>query len=440
MNLTLLPVELYSDLNNDGTLTSADSGLTGSPYASGATNEQKDKGTEFMFKNDTMSNGAWDKGATGAPASANDDDAEEIVIKAGLTEGEVWLDHPAIAGLKFYDSAQCTTELPLKPTNKFTLGSRAWPEHIFVRADGTINFPATNPQNEGDLKLMVKPTGAGAAIEAAKMKLTIVEKLGATKHHRAALDYIYERNATHYTQTADYDGLKVPFVVMSESLAELQGINAKVGTLEGITAVAGSASWKDCTAIINATYTHDETNDGGFYKLHDGELVHGSAMDATCSVKNAVSGSPRHNYVASRGVGVFAWAAGDVHHTATEGTGGMAIAVPNVQPFTAISRIIVDQDKLVYVASHYSEFWNSAPYTKYETDLKKGITSSTLYLCDGGSSSALSVIKPDASAHEIKMQGPRHNPPTWNPITFLKSASTLYLKTYIGIKTNKPRP
>jgi hypothetical protein len=433
-------VELYSDLNNDGQLTSADSGLTGSPYASGATNEQKDKGTEFMFKNDNMSNGAWDKGATGAPASANDDDAEEIVIKPGITEGEVWLDHPAIAGLKFYDSAQCTTELPLKPTNKFTLGSRAWPEHIFVRADGTINFPATDPQNEGDLKLMVKPTGAGAAIEAAKMKLTIVEKLGATKHHRAALDYIYERNATHYTQTADYDGLKVPFVVMSEPLAELQGINAKVGTLEGITAVAGSASWKDCTAIINATYTYDETNDGGFYKLHDGELVHGSAMDATCSVKNAVSGSPRHNYVASRGVGVFAWAAGDVHHTATEGTGGMAIAGPNVQPFTAISRIIVDQDKLVYVASHYSEFWNSAPYTKYETDLKKGITSSTLYLCDGGSSSALSVIKPDASAHEIKMQGPRHNPPTWNPITFLKSASTLYLKTYIGIKTNKPRP
>jgi hypothetical protein len=192
-------VELYSDLNNDGTLTSADSGLVGKPYASGASDDEKDKETEFIFANDSLSNGAWDKednDTPGKPSDADDDDAEEIAIKPGITEGEVWFDHPAIAGLKFYKTRKCTEEIQLAPSNHFTISSsNPWPAKVFMRAE-SVNFTSTtNPQVEGDLKLMIKPAGGAAAgIEAAKMKLTIVREMRAKKYFQAVRDYIFENN------------------------------------------------------------------------------------------------------------------------------------------------------------------------------------------------------------------------------------------------------
>lgn len=57
---TLLPIDLATDLNNDGQITSADSALREAATKSGASDTDKKKGTEYMFINDKMSNGVWD--------------------------------------------------------------------------------------------------------------------------------------------------------------------------------------------------------------------------------------------------------------------------------------------------------------------------------------------------------------------------------------------
>ena len=138
--VSLRPVELYSDLNNDGELTSADGGLVGKPYASGASEAEKDKGTEFMFANDNLSNGAWDKEDTttpGKPDDADDDDAEPIFVGIGALpdESKVWLEHPATAGLKFYRDRECTEEIPLSSSQPYVVGgSVEWPDDNIVEA------------------------------------------------------------------------------------------------------------------------------------------------------------------------------------------------------------------------------------------------------------------------------------------------------------------
>lgn len=198
----LIPVVLISDLSNDGQITAADTPLRDAAMASGATDEIKDKGTEFIFHNDMLSNGIWDKEDTDPtrPATAqDDDDAEEIVIEPGITEGEVWLEHPAIAKLSFYKTRDCNAadKVNLSPTSKFTVSaSNPFPDKLFMRADvdGALTYPPADPQFAGDLVLKIKVGTNGQEIEAVKMKLTVVKQLGAKKFFHASRDYILENN------------------------------------------------------------------------------------------------------------------------------------------------------------------------------------------------------------------------------------------------------
>jgi len=198
--VSLVTVDLISDLNNDGQITAADNPLRDAAMESGATDEIKDKGTEFIFHNDNLSNGAWDKEDTdpARPTTAkDDDDAEEIIIKPGITEGEVWLDHPAISGLSFYKTRECkqADKVNLSPTNKFTVSaSNPFPDKLFIRAEGSLAYPDANPQVEGDLVLKIKIGTNGQEIEAVKMKFTIVKEFGAKKYFSASDDYIGENN------------------------------------------------------------------------------------------------------------------------------------------------------------------------------------------------------------------------------------------------------
>jgi hypothetical protein len=222
----ILPVEFYSDLNNDGQLTSTDSGLVGKPYASGASEEEKDKGTEFMFANDNLSNGAWDKEDTtteGKPADADDDDAEELRINPGITEGEVWLDHPAIAGLTFYEDKKCTQPINLSPSQRRAVStSNPFPKKVFVRAE-SVRFPdANNPQVEGDLVLKIK-VGV-QEIDATKIKLTVVKNFGAQKYFLAARDYIFENNTRLFVKDSKYSASTFRVCTICEELATLSPI------------------------------------------------------------------------------------------------------------------------------------------------------------------------------------------------------------------------
>ncbi len=230
-DVELLPVELYSDLNNDGQLTSADSGLVGKAYASGVSEDEKDKGTEFMFANDQLSNGAWDKEDSttpGKPAGTDDDDAEELHINPGITEGEVWLDHPAITGLKFYRDKKCTQQINISTSSHFDLTpDNPFPDKVFMRAE-SVNFTDTsNPQVEGDLKLIIKPDGGDAnGIEATKMRLTVIKDLGSQKYFHGVRDYIFENNTKTFTHHKNYGtSTRYRIVAMREESTEMFGLD-----------------------------------------------------------------------------------------------------------------------------------------------------------------------------------------------------------------------
>ena len=180
--VNLLPVEVISDLNNDGEITSADNPLRDAALESGATDEEKDKGTEFLFVNDQLSNGLWDGEDSDPDKPADekdDDDAQEIKINPGITEGEVWLEHPAITGLSFYKTRECkeADKVNLSHDSRFSVSSEnPFPDKLYVRADGDFE----DAQIEGDLILKIKVGGENAQeIEALKMKFTLVKKLGA---------------------------------------------------------------------------------------------------------------------------------------------------------------------------------------------------------------------------------------------------------------------
>ncbi len=74
-----------------------------------------------------------------------------------------------------------------------------------MRAE-SLSFPDADPQLEGDLKLMIKPTGGAAnGIEATKMKLTVIKDLKARKYFVGARDYILENNTRFFVHDKVYN-------------------------------------------------------------------------------------------------------------------------------------------------------------------------------------------------------------------------------------------
>jgi hypothetical protein len=271
---SVLPVELLTDLNNDGKIDSADSALVVKPYLpeldnSSGTNSaielERDKGTEFLFTNDDLSNGAWEKADTltdGKPGEiVDDDDAEELKIKFGLDAGDLWMEHPAIDSLSFYKTKECKTtdKINIKESAKFALSSsNRLPDNLFVRADGPISFETTNIQKDGDLVLKYQPPG-GQAVEATKMKFTVVSGVGALKYFQAARDYIFERNTNLHVRERGYP-LNNPQTVfrictMREEATTLTPIETAQRSFVDSAQLCGiervAARWEDLTVLIN---------------------------------------------------------------------------------------------------------------------------------------------------------------------------------------------
>jgi hypothetical protein len=331
----LVPVELITDIDNDGKIGGADRGLAQEAIESGATEEEIDEGTEFLFANDNLSNGAWDTEDTtteGKPADADDDDAEELRINPGITEGEVWLDHPAIAGLKFYRDKKCTQPINLSPSQRLTI-SASTPDKVFVRAE-SVNFPdPRNPQVEGELKLMIKPPGGAAAgIEAAKMKLTIVKTLGAEKYFYAATDYIYENNSKFCARDWKKGGHEYRVISMLESKTTMDVYDAYPAKEKGIDEVIASQSSQ--TVIINGNQCFDLenifTHPPGFTTKCHGRIVSGGTLlqppsdDRTADPGSPLAGS-EGSYI-SQSSGTFSLKGGIVPVAAGLGSamGGMS--------------------------------------------------------------------------------------------------------------------
>lgn len=487
VTLSLLPVELYTDLNNDGKVNAEDGLLTNLPYRYGATEPEKDKGTEFMFANDNLSNGAWDKDDSvtpGKPATAiADDDAEEIHINPGITEGEVWLTHPGIAGLKFYEDSGCTHEIHLSPSQHRTVvPAIPFPARVFARAESvtfpsetTQSVPRPNPQPpvtvkvgarhvDGDLTLWIKPPGGPAAgIAAAKMKLTIVQGVGSDKFYRAAIDYIYEQNTSYCTRYIEAGATKSRCTVMLASQSGIVGINAKPRGggiyMYNIDDVIARAPNKQLTVVMNCTYAADDSgHDEFFFKLFRGTLWTGlQTYDDSCSIVSPFDagngpGKPDiRGYVTDETVpplGRIKFGIGEVPNRldpnpqALHGSGGLpkggasdAGIHGRVDGWTCLAEIKIDNERLLVTAVEDPD----SIYTpiQFAMDLARPHNvESNIYWPDPGGSFCYALITPGAPGNPIGTlktiaKGERH---IWKG-----KAARECIKPYIGFVSLPPR-
>ncbi|MCX6853891.1 MAG: hypothetical protein NTV80_03190, partial [Verrucomicrobia bacterium] len=433
--IRLKSVMLYSDLNNDGKLDTEDERLSAVPYsnpdsgvaAGGTAIEQIEKGTEYLFFNDEISNGSWDREDSTAPPTTpdpadstkqipvGDDDAKEFFASHSITDGQVWFTHPAIAALSFYRDKQCTDKInELTAGAKMTLSSGTggvyWPGKIFIRADIPISFDPVSLQFAGDLSLMVSTASTPTPTVAKKMKLTVLRGLGAESHHAAALDYILENNSYQMNRrvdVSDIEDTRSNYAVIIEERSSPVGINAFLNDYRSITMVTAAGSrWDDCAVVVNGTYAATPASvpmlgGTGYYDKHQGELYYGGTWDTSCSVVSTWSAaqfyccseipSPKTVF----GVGALNPA------TALNGTAGT--------PATRINRTVnwsaIGQAKLSRGAGLLLIGSGSANKLDIFHDaLSQGAIAAEYRELDGGSSIALSVQMIDKK-HKVRTAG-----------------------------------
>jgi hypothetical protein len=466
-------VEVISDLNNDGQITAADNPLRDAAAAIGATDEIKDKGTEFIFQNDNLSNGIWDKEDTDPArpaAEKDDDDAEEITIKPGITYGEVWLDHPAIAGLSFYKTRECNAadKVNLSPTSKFTVSaSNPFPPKLYMRADGTLTYPAADPQFEGDLVLKIKVGTDGQEVEAVKMKLTVVKQFGAKKFFHATRDYIFENNTALFTNQKQYyeatmfnDAGVSTITTMRQEAALMRALDAfRTPTkLYGIDSV--TAAYPGSTVIINGNMTFDEQDIGGgkiMTRRCHGRLVSAGALNTGTSSDNDNENSPPPNifgipnplrgselagingkYIAMSN-GIFQFAKGRVPLAPipSEALGGLSTnySVQNPDQLMGIAPVGTEFKMLFTVTNKVT---TSGITTQISIDAKRsgveslpggGANELNLFKFDGGTSLALSYSNPSGIL-KTPIKGSKHTGRYLNDYC---------IHTYVLLKSSKPR-
>lgn len=277
---TLIPVDLISDLNNDGLITEEDRELRDASLKSSATADEIEKGTEYHFVNDTLSNGRWDVQDTGAtsfvyagpdihgdpgaqgygkmpaPPSTHvhDDDVEEIHVDLGdLRSGVVWFAHGAINDMEFFTSRECKPSDSLgslSSLNPFDLTTKPFPKTLFLRvAPGS----PTQTQRGTYLDMYVGKDVSNTWITK-RLRLTVVRHFGATHFFHAARDYILERNTLMCIKEYGYPllstspGIVYRLCIMREESTEFaaQSTGAK-----GINAFAAAWHISDPAVVIN---------------------------------------------------------------------------------------------------------------------------------------------------------------------------------------------
>jgi len=251
----LLPFEVSSDLDNNGKIDGTDSSLKTASLKSGATDEAKEKGTEYLFVDDKFSNGLWDKDDPLAPNGPfdqiDDDDTQELKTICVATMGAVWFEYEGgdISKLAFYRTKECKQTTGAngdKMTFPFALSTEPGgklPEKLYVRAEG--NWTA---QVEGKLVMKFGKVDKSETWADDKLLFTIVKELGDKKFFHAARDYIMENNTRFFVHEKKYgSGTTDPsfrIVCMREEGSVMYPIDAAQrpggGVLNGIDAVTGA--------------------------------------------------------------------------------------------------------------------------------------------------------------------------------------------------------
>lgn len=239
----LLPFELNSDLNNDGKVgEGSDSGLKTAAIEDTASDDAKEKASEYLFVNDQLSNGLWDDEDPAAPADKkDDDDLTELKTICTTTWGAIWFEYEGgdIAKLAFYKAKECTTAN--KMTFPFALSeTNKLPEKLYVRAEGEWTA-----QVEGKLLMKFGNADKSETYATDKLRFTVVKDLGDKRYFHAARDYIMENNARFFAHEKKYDDdTSFRIISMREEGSVMYPIDAARrpggGVLNGIDAVAAA--------------------------------------------------------------------------------------------------------------------------------------------------------------------------------------------------------
>lgn len=268
----LVPMDLLSDLNNDGKISAADDILRDKAMKPGASLVDEEKGLEFMFGNDKQSSGAWDVEDTGAfaytydserklpapPAThKDDDDVQELKVTMNANIGALWFEHLTVANLEFFKTRECkeVDRIDIRRDAPYNLEENGpLPETIFMRVKDSLVQAL-----KGDLTLVYGKADGSAKYAEVGLPLSIVYDYGDADFFKAARDYIFEHNTRLFVRDFKdygYPNEENPTViyrlcVMREEATELLPFNANTKGTTGIEGVALAVPPSYPTVIVN---------------------------------------------------------------------------------------------------------------------------------------------------------------------------------------------
>lgn len=436
----LVPFGVLSDLNNDGKIGDADQTIKSDGAKSGATDQQKEKATEYLFANDTLSNGAWDKedkDPLKPQDRKDDDDAEELTLVCAATWGAVWFDHPAIAKLAFYKTKEC---LPAdKVTFPFTLSeSNKLPEKLYVRAEGEFTTEV-----DGDLVMRFGKADQSETWAEDKLKFSIISQIGDAKYFNAARDYMMETNSRVHVRIFKSGSQQIRITAMRHEattmgVVETYNRPSKIYGLPGVVAAANDGY----DLILNGNFCYFEGGYAGRIwgmanhqmtsRCHGGCVVNGVQNPATSEGGTHSLEQANAEYLSSNGKGTFAITTGIVPLPPSNqyALGGFASNLVGglyaTHPWFGIAETGPTGDRKKYIFT----VTQTAPTTSYPLeDLVQRLTTSGQTICvagDGGSSTAI-AYRTEGANTRVGYAGDKHYPGHY------------WINTYIGFLSDKPR-
>jgi hypothetical protein len=466
---SLLPVDLITDMNNDGKINSLDRQLRDTSLKDNASDEDVEKGREYLFTNDKLSNGLGDTEDPAAPTgTVDDDDIQEVEITLGVNVGIVSFDHPEIGKLKFYENKSCSKEM-IFPHD---LATKGLPKTLYIRTHG--NF---SDQKDGILTLKYKVAAGKPEVVTSKLRLTIVNQMGDPGYFTAARDYIQEQNTSIYRDKKQYKDSaanRVYIAVMRQEAVTFSALDAfrmgKGDSIAGISEVAKAFPTQN--VIINGNMTFDRVVRTGGGRIDEitkqchgrliskGLLMAGSSDNPNPNIPSQLFGEHplrgsalagnTAKYIAMRKKGEIIFRRGRVpadlatkkaKFGITEAMGGFSTqydTIRNEAGFFGVAEIAT-KERMIFTVIDATPGKGHDLGPRIRDDVKRGGVQALnggqaheleLLKTDGGSSLCLAVSN-SAGKLDIPVIGSKHTG------RFFKN---YVIHTYLMFKADKPRP
>jgi hypothetical protein len=208
----LMPVDLVTDLNNDGQINAQDRNLRDASFEDGASDEDIEKGTEYLFYDDDIRNGAE------YAEEEEDDDLDRLKIEIPFSADSIsdkyfWFEFdvegeqpttPITNILTIYSDNKKSFSWSLSESQRATEGLL----NLFNEGDVYlgINADTETPQIDGVLTFKLGNEDRSSPIEIGKIRYRFIKEVGAENYFDAARDYIYENNCEwHFARTGGTD-------------------------------------------------------------------------------------------------------------------------------------------------------------------------------------------------------------------------------------------